>query len=149
MLKLTGWLILLLVAACAPSGRIQAPVPQRAELTVRGDLFFLDGRRFDMWGIRVASASQNDRLTTELVHNLDEYRAHGINSLAVFYMGSRGANSDPFSPDGFHVDASHQRRMEHIIRAAAERGMVVVVGSECIARPIARTPYDPLRLRLH
>ena len=124
-----GTLAALLLSACAaPVGRIASPHAGTAVLTVRGDRFFLDGRPFDMWGIRVASASQNERLTTGLIENLDEYRTHGVNSLAVFYMGSRGANSDPFSPDGLTVDADHQRRMERIIRAAAERGMVVVAG---------------------
>jgi hypothetical protein len=128
VLRLGGCLILLLLAACAPSGRIQAPGPRGAALTVRGDRFLLDGRPFDMWGIRVASASQNERLTAALIENLDEYRAHRVNTLAVFHMGSRGANSDPFSPDGLRIDPGHQGRMERIIRTAADRGMVVVVG---------------------
>ena len=121
-------LLLLLVAACASSAPFTASQAGGPDLTVRGNRFFLDGSAFDMWGIRVASASQNERLTSDLIENLDEYRAHGVNSLAVFYMGSRGANSDPFSADGLRVDPEHERRMERIIRAAAQRGMVVVAG---------------------
>ena len=81
-----------------------------------------------MWGIRVASATQNDSLTQHLVDQLDEYRAHGVNTLSTYYMGSRGRNSDPFSPDGARIDPDHQRRTERIIREAAARRMVVVVG---------------------
>ena len=123
---MSGWCILLLLAGCASTG--PTPSKGRAELTVRGDQFLLDGAPFEMWGIRVASASQNDRLTADLIANLDDYRAHGVNTLAVFYMGSRGANSDPFSMDGLRIDAEAHGRIERIIRAAAARGMVVVVG---------------------
>jgi len=73
-------------------------------LTVQGDRFLLDG------------------------HAFDDYRAHGVNAITVFYQGCRGGNYDPFSPDGRSVDHGHQRRMEQIIEACRERGMVVVVG---------------------
>lgn len=126
MLRISASLAILLAAGCLSTGRAPAAAP--AGLTVRGDRFLLDGAPFDMWGIRVASASQTERLTTDLIANLDRYDAHGINALGVFYMGSRGANSDPFSADGSRVDADHQARMERIVGAAAERGMVVIVG---------------------
>jgi hypothetical protein len=36
--------------------------------------------------------------------------------------------SDPFTPDGRGIDHGHRQRMESIIRACDERGMVVIVG---------------------
>jgi hypothetical protein len=98
------------------------------EVTVRGDRIFLDGKESKLWGIRVASASQTDALADQLIAQLDDYRASGINAVAVFYQGSNAACSDPFSPDGAAIDPAHQRRLERIIRACADRGMVAVLG---------------------
>lgn len=119
--------LFLALPACAPRSPTAAGA-RTPVLAVEGTQFRLDGRPFDMWGIRVASASQNDTLTAGLIAALDDYQRHGVNTLAVFYMGSRGRNGDPFSPDGLSIDPAHQRRMERIIEAAAARGMVVVAG---------------------
>lgn len=97
-------------------------------LTVKQDRFYLDGQPFDMWGVRVASATRDQALTDHLIAQLDEYKAHGVNTVTVFYQGASGAFYDPFSADGLRVDAGHQARMEQIIRAAADRGMVVIAG---------------------
>jgi hypothetical protein len=104
-------------------GPITTPV-----LTTQGNQFLLDGAPFDMWGIRVGSASQSQTNTDHLLAQLDEYRAHGVNTVTVFYQGSSGGNSDPFTPDGLSVDPAHHARMERILRATAERNMAVVVG---------------------
>ncbi|MEX0887287.1 MAG: hypothetical protein WD009_12705 [Phycisphaeraceae bacterium] len=98
------------------------------QLTIDGDVFHLDGRPIDLWGIRTASGTASDVYRDHLIDQLDEYLAHGVNAVTVFYMGCRGANYDPFSSDGRSVDADHQRRMEAIIQACDERGMVVVAG---------------------
>ena len=97
-------------------------------LTTQGPQFLLDGSPFDMWGIRVGSASQNVANTDHLLAQLDDYLAHGVNTVTVFYAGTRGGNSNPFSADGLTVDPAHQARMERILRATAERNMVTVVG---------------------
>ncbi len=99
-----------------------------ARIQTRGDRFLLDGEPFDKWGIRVASASQRQGLTDRLIPQLDDYLAHGVNTVSVYYMGSSGEYADPFAPDGLRVDPRHQERMEQIIRACDERGMVVIVG---------------------
>jgi len=98
------------------------------ELQIQGAAFQLDGRPFDMWGIRTASAAQRQDLADHLIAQLDDYRAHGVNTVSVYYMGSGGGYSDPFSPDGTRVDPQCQKRMEQIIKACDERGMAVVVG---------------------
>jgi hypothetical protein len=97
-------------------------------LTISGDAFELDGRPFDMWGARVASATQSDAQTDHLVAQLPEYAAHGVNSVAVFYQGSRVAYSNPWNSDGTYLDGAHRYRMEQIIRRADQLGMVVIVG---------------------
>ena len=106
-----------------------ALLPLRAaEISTRGDRFLLDGKPFEMWGVRVGSASQNDALKDSLLAHLDEYLAHGVNTVTVFYQGTSGESSNPFSADGRVIDPDHQRRMEEIIRACDRRGMPVIVG---------------------
>lgn len=95
---------------------------------VRGQDVLVDGSPVRLWGVRVASATQSEVLTEQLIANLDDYRAHGVNAITVFYQGSSGGYSDPFSPDGMSIDPSHQARMERIVAACAERGMIVIVG---------------------
>ena len=97
-------------------------------LTIDGDRFLLDGKPLDLWGIRTASGTASDAQCEHLIAQLDDYLAHGVNAVAVYYMGCRGGCYDPFSSDGRRVDAGHQRRMERIIEACDARGMVVVAG---------------------
>ena len=115
-----------------PNGRRETPertTPNRSlRLGVRGDQFYLDERPFDMWGVRVASATKDAAQADHLIAQLDDYRAHGVNAVAIFYMGSSGAKYDPFSPDGLDVAPGHEGRMERIIQACAARNMVVIVG---------------------
>ncbi|NJL31698.1 MAG: glycoside hydrolase family 5 protein [Phycisphaerales bacterium] len=103
-------------------------IVQARELTIQGDQFLLDGKPFKPWGIRVASASQTEEDTRHLIEQLDEYLAHGVNAITVFYQGSSGGYSNPFSADGKQIDPGHQKRMEEIIQAAAARKMMVIVG---------------------
>jgi hypothetical protein len=104
------------------------PPPTGNVLSISGTQFLLDGAPFDMWGVRVSSASQDQALTNDLISNLDDYLAHGVNTITVFYMGSSGGSDDPFSNDGTSIDAGDQSRMLQIIDAADQRNMVVVVG---------------------
>ncbi len=120
-----------LVAQAAEGTKGRGPATTRAQrpvLAAEGDRFLLDGRPFEMWGIRTASGTQDAEHCDHLIAQLDEYKAHGVNTVVVFYMGCRGASYDPFSPDGRKIDPGHQGRMERIIRACAGRDMAVVVG---------------------
>ena len=51
-----------------------------------------------------------------------------VNTVTVFYMGSSGGHTDPFSPDGTSIDPDVLRRMDAVIDAARARKMVVIVG---------------------
>ena len=117
-----------IIAICCCSIFSLASQLSAAELSVRGRQLLQDDRPFDMWGIRTASASQSTELTDHLIAQLDEYLAHGVNSISVYYMGSSGGYSDPFSADGKSINAEHQQRMEQIVSACNQRGMVVIVG---------------------
>lgn len=113
-----------------------ATVLQAMELKRVGNRFSIDGRIADLRGIRVASASQTEENTTHLLAQLDDYRAHDLNAITVFYQGSSGGCSDPFSPDGFNIDPAHQSRLVRILRACEARGIVVVVGLFYQMKPV-------------
>jgi hypothetical protein len=115
----------LMLAAAGPG---LVPAAGAAEIATRGDRFVLDGKLLDVWGVRVGSASQNEELKDALIRQLDEYLAHGVNAVTVFYQGTSGESSNPFSRDGRAIDPAHQRRMEEIIRACDQRGMLIIVG---------------------
>jgi hypothetical protein len=97
-------------------------------LTRQGDQFFYDGRPFDMWGMRTASATKDEATTNHLLAQLDDYKAYHLNTVNPYYQGSSAAYYRAFSSDGRTIDAGHQARMERIIKACQERDMVVVVG---------------------
>ena len=97
-------------------------------LATDDDRFLLDGDPVDLWGIRTASATASDDQTDHLINQLDEYAAHGVNAVTVFYSGCSGAYYDPFSSDGSELDRGHRDRMNRIIEACAERDMIVIVG---------------------
>jgi hypothetical protein len=97
-------------------------------ISARGNLFFMNNEPFDMWGMRVASASQTEELTEHLIAQLDEYHKYGINTIDVFLQGSSGGFSDPFLENGNKIQPAHLDRMKRIITACRKRGMVVIVG---------------------
>lgn len=103
--------------------------PATPVLNTDGVEFTLDDQPFEMWGIRVGSASIRASYTDHLIDQLDDYRTHGVNAVAVYYMGTSGGYDDPFtSADGRELEPDHHRRMVRIIEEAAERNMIAVVG---------------------
>jgi hypothetical protein len=117
MIRRLSLVVLLTVVVCSA-----------ATLTVDARRFFLDGRPFDMWGIRVASATQSEALADHLIAQLDDYQRHGVNTVSVYLMGSSGGYSDPFSPDGASLDRAHLARLHRIVRECDRRGMAVIAG---------------------
>ena len=107
---------------------VPTAAPPGVAITRSGTVFLLDGQPFTMWGMRVASASQTPALTNQLIANLDAYKANGLNTITVFYQGSSGGFTDPFTANGLGMDPGHKARMEQIVAAARARGMVVIVG---------------------
>lgn len=97
-------------------------------LQIRGNQFFLNGKAFKMWGMRVASASQNEENTKMLISSFYEHKEHNINSISVFFQGSSGGFSDPFSADGKTIDEGHLNRLIRIIEECEKREMVVIAG---------------------
>lgn len=111
-----------------PSNQRGTGYKSRTRLTVEGHHFRINDRLVDLYGIRVASASQSDALTRALIENLDAYRAYGVNAITVFLQGSSGGFADPFSADGTTLAPDHLARIKRIVEACDRRGMVAIVG---------------------
>ena len=111
-------------------------------LSIEGSAFFMDGKPFNMWGIRVASATEDGQSLAHLSAQLDDYSKYGVNTLAVYLMGSSGGAYDPFNASGTKMDKSHRMRMEQLVREADKRGMAVVIGIF-----YQRVPEDRIRLQ--
>jgi len=107
--------------------------------TLRGDKTCLNGREFLVKGLRCSNALISDEETQELIDNLDTFAAYGVNTVSVYFMGSRFGDVK-----GYNADASlnpvYAERMGRIIDAADRRGMVVLVG--CLYWGNSRAKWD-------
>ncbi len=106
-------------------------------LSVQGTRFYLDGKPFEMWGIRVVNALWDDQQTQELLVAMAQYRSYGINTIGVNLQGGSpgfeiDANGKWYSNSGFGSDGSltpeYMERLRAILERARELDMVVNVG---------------------
>ncbi len=117
-----------LFSAIAATLLFLSPV-DAATVSLQGNRVLIDGELVDVYGIRTASALVSDRTTDHLIGQLDEYKSYGVNAVTVFYMGSSGGHYDPFTPDGEDwLHPEFRDRMDRIIEACDERGMIVIAG---------------------
>jgi hypothetical protein len=100
---------------------------------VRGERPFLGGKQIDLWGIRCGNALMDDAVTERHIRCLDNFIAHGINCIGVYIQGSNpgwpdlNASKNGYTADG-NLKPAFARRVEHLVREADRRGMVVMVG---------------------
>jgi len=129
----TLWLAL---AAVIPFTAVAAesvvPEPTR-QFEIRNDRAYLGGKQVKLWGIRAGNGLMSTAVTERYVRNLDNMKAHGINALLVYIMGSNtGWPEEWGANNGFERNGSLKpdfaRRLEWLIREADARGMVVGVG---------------------
>ena len=96
---------------------------------VQEDKTFLNEKEFLVVGLRCSNALISDETTQNLIDHLDLYQSYGVNTVSVFFMGSRFGDVK-----GYNADASlnqvYAKRMARIIEACDQRGMVVLV--ECL-----------------
>ena len=96
-------------------------------LSVRDGAILMDGNRFLVKGLRCSNALISDGTADQLVENLDGFRSFGVNTVAVYFMGSRFGDVAGYNEDA-SLSADHAARMARIIRAADQRRMAVLVG---------------------
>jgi hypothetical protein len=106
------------------------PTPAQTVVTVSGEDILVDGVPRKLYGTRSASATYNQTKTDHLIAQLDDYKAHGIYSTAVYLMGSSGGHYNPINSTGtgFTDGGGHMDRMQQIAQAFLDRGMVLVAG---------------------
>lgn len=121
------------LVAQAQAVRAQEPAQPTRSFEVRGELPFLGGEPVKLWGMRCNNALLSPAVTERLVNALDTMTAHGFNLISVALQGTNGgfpdvnAGPNAFTPDGRLIPA-FARRLETVVRAADERGMVVCIG---------------------
>ncbi|MBL7188783.1 MAG: hypothetical protein ISS70_20850 [Phycisphaerae bacterium] len=95
--------------------------------TIRNGKTFLNDKSILVKGLRCSNALVSDESAAELIANLDTFASFGINTVSVFFMGSRFGDMKGYNRDG-SLNPVYTARMGRIIEAADERGMVVLVG---------------------
>ncbi len=95
--------------------------------TVRGENTYLNGEKILVAGLRCSNALISDATAGQLIANLDTFASYGVNTVSVFFQGSRFGDVKGYGEDG-SLNPLHAARMGRIIEAADERGMVVLVG---------------------
>ncbi len=94
---------------------------------VRDGKTWLNGQEILVKGLRCSNALISDETTQELIDHLDTFAGYGVNSVSVYFMGSRFGDVKGYREDGT-LNPVYARRMGRIIEAADKRGMVVLVG---------------------
>jgi hypothetical protein len=95
--------------------------------SVKGNKTFLNGQEFRAIGLRCSNALLSDETVDDLIKYLDIYREYGLNTISVYFMGSRYSNVNGFNRDGA-INEVYKRRMAKIITECDKRKMVVLVG---------------------
>jgi len=57
--------------------------------SVKGKKVYLNGNEFKVIGLRCSNALVSDADAAELIDNLDVFKSYGVNTVSVFFMGSR------------------------------------------------------------
>lgn len=115
--------IFLLLALLAASGAVASD----NVFSVRGSEIMLNGQPTKLLGLRCSNALISDTTTQDLIDQLDTFRSYGINTVSVFFMGSRFGDVKGYRVDS-SLDPVYAGRMGRIIEAADRRGMIVLVG---------------------
>jgi hypothetical protein len=104
-----------------------AQISAQNVFSVKGNKTLLNGGDFQAIGLRCSNALISEETTNELIAHLDIYKNYGLNTISVYFMGSRYSNVN-----GFNLDATlkpvYASRMGRIIEACDKREMVVLVG---------------------
>lgn len=118
---------LLLLILCLGAMITACSTADKPELSIRGDELLLDGEPVKLLGLRCSNALVSDTSTDELIAHLDLYKSYGLNTISVFFMGSRFGDVKGYLPDG-SLNPLYRDRMERLLTATEEKGMLMIVG---------------------
>jgi len=119
--------LLAILAALLICALATPTMASRYVFSVKGNKIYLNGTEFKVIGLRCSNALISDSDAEELIENLDVFKSYGVNTVSVFFMGSRFGDVKGYRPDA-SVDPVYTARMARIIEQADRRGMVVLVG---------------------
>lgn len=111
-------ILLFVSGSCLSAGNV---------FSVKDGKTYLNDQEFLVIGLRCSNSLINDEAADELISHLDLYTSYGVNTISVFFMGSRFGDVKGYNQDA-SLNPVYQKRMEKIIRACDERNMVVLVG---------------------
>lgn len=97
------------------------------KVSVSGKKILLNNKEVKILGLRCSNALLSDQAVKMLIRNLPVFQSYGINTISVFFMGSRFGDIAGYKPD-CSLDEIVAGRMEQIIDAANGHGMIVIVG---------------------
>jgi hypothetical protein len=123
---------LLLAAAAVAHAQPPTQEPTR-EFEIRNGRAWLGGHEIKIWGIRSGNGLMSPAVTERFIRNLDNMKAHGLNAILVYIMGSNtGWPEEWGARNGFERDGrlkpAFAQRLEWLVREADARAMVVGVG---------------------
>lgn len=95
--------------------------------SVKGTKTYFNEKEFLVIGLRFSNALISDATTNSLIEHLDLYKSYGVNTVSVFFQGSRFGDVKGYNEDGT-LNPEYAQRMAKIIEACDEREMVVLVG---------------------
>ncbi len=115
------------------------PATEGNRFSISGDQLLFNAKPFKMIGLRTSNALISDEATQQLIDHLDVFKSHGVNTVSVFFMGSRFGDIKGYRPDA-SLDPTYAARMGRIIEAADSRSMIVLVG--CLYWSTSRAKED-------
>jgi len=95
--------------------------------SVKGEKTYLNDQEILVVGLRCSNSIINDEATDGLINHLDLYKSYGVNTISVFFMGSRFGDVKGYNKDA-SLNPVYQKRMAKIIQACDQRNMIVLVG---------------------
>ncbi len=97
------------------------------KVSIEDDQILLNGKEIKIIGLRCSNGLITDQDTSELIKNLKVFKTYGVNTVSVFFMGSRFGDIKGYNPD-CSLNPKYTKRMARIIEAADQEGMIVLVG---------------------
>ena len=116
-----------MIVACCLSCPTERGVTGGYVFSVHGEKTYLNGQEVLVRGLRCSNALVSDDAAQELIDHLDPFAGYGVNTVSVYFMGSRFGDVKGYNEDGT-LNPVYTARMGRIIEAADRRGMIVLVG---------------------
>ncbi len=95
--------------------------------SVSGSRTFMNDKEIQVIGLRCSNSLMSDETAEDLINHLDLYKSYGINTVSVFFMGSRFGDVKGYLEDA-SLNPEYLQRMSRILEACDQRNMIVLVG---------------------